>query len=340
MFNISREARFFGMDLSLLKDKLGFLPKKNSTMAGEFYSTLFESEIQLYNIEKGDWCYYKGRFLDKKENNPEYKGILLPESYFLKHEIVFPASFKGDIESVVPFQVSSVSPFQEDNTVYGYRLDRDEQSYLLKIVVASRKCVEDVVENSSVAFDENEVWAQLGDCAIHFSSLGMTKRLLDFRKRRSIVTRLLAIIFILLLVIPLLPVAAEVNETKKLKAEVRYYQVETSDVIDARSQLLKINSIKESANDYVASQWVPLEQLSFLTDHMNDNAWLASFDYNVERLKIDGYSQDAAKLMADLSASEKYEDVRSMTSMLRDAKGNERFSFELQLNGGGYVEEE
>ena len=323
---MSRDARLFGIDLSQLWQQIRghWIP---------LLASHFDSDVSLFCVDDQTWktC-HKGKLTDQASSSI-YKGLLLPEERVLFKTLQLPSSVLNDLDSVLAFQVTALSPFPKDETVFGYDVIMTHDKLMITLVITSKQYVDDTIREYRDLIDASEIWASVNESAIRLSSLGETLRENLAAKKLKNTSMLMLLSVSILLLLPLIPVVAEKKHLADVHSHLSSYQSLSREAVNDRNRWVEITAYHPLIEDLQARQWVPLQQLNQLTQALDDHSWLTGYDFSDMTLKIDGRSRNAAHLLAHLSNKPEYLSVNSTSPMVRDSSGYERFSFELVLRG-------
>lgn len=323
---MSKEARLFGIDLSQLWQRMHgqWMP---------FCASHFDSEVSLFCVSDQTWKVCRKGKLSHQIKPSIYKGLLLPDERVLHKELQLPSSVFNDLESVLAYQVTSLSPFPKDETVFGYDVMVSHDRLFISLVITSKQNIDAYLSQYHDSIDSYEIWVTVNQSAIRLSSLGETERESLATKKLKNTAVLILLSFSILLLLPLIPVAAEKKHLADVHAYLFSYQSLSQEAVKDRNRLVALTGFHPLIEDLQAQQWLPLRQLNNLTQALDDHSWLTGYNFSDMTLKIDGRSRNAAQLLTVLSNNPAYLSVSSTAPMVRDSSGFERFSFELVLRG-------
>jgi len=326
----STDAKLFGLDLSSLWQQTKALFDLSAIPYHPDFKVFFSSDVDLYRVETGTWCSYTNGSITHHQGC-QYKGVIVPDELVLVKHITLPASLLPDIQQVLSYQLTSLSPFSLDQTVFGYACEKKVDGLSVTLIIASTDHLQKCVDGLPVTIDPHEVWSLVNDSPIRFSSMGFTQRDQSNLQKIKTSASFLLLSVLILLFLPLLPVMAEKKKLDDAQYLLSSYQGQTRDVVQARNRQVELSTHYDLIESSLDRQWLPLTHLNFLTKRFDDNTWLTSFDFSDLTIKIEGRSRDAARLMSDLANSDEYNSVRALAPMVRDASGYERFTIEMHL---------
>lgn len=267
------------------------------------------------------------------------RAIILPSAYVLIRRLTLPRSALGNLTYIVDAEVTAASPFLVDDTATGYRVDDTGGSVVtLSIAIVSRSGVLGLLHenNPNISESDYELWAGQGDHFIVLAGFAETERNRKYKKRlmRSCVYAAMGVVtLIVLMALPWIYQHSRLSQMEDVLAQSRH---EAKGAMTQRNQLAENNAKLQALQVQINTAEKPLEPLTILTRALNDDAWLGEYEQNKGRVTIDGYAQDAAALIQQLTASDEFYGVKPLSAIRKVRRGQvERFRLELQLPSYG-----
>ncbi len=265
-------------------------------------------------------------------------ALELPEDLALENRRVLPALPTRDLERALALQVSTLSPFAEADTVWGWRSDRRADGQLdVRIVIASRSQVLAHLERQGGAAPTMEVWYDAAQPVV-LGGFGEAARLRR-RARRGVRSAILFVLAIaLLLALSALPVVWEHQRAAQARVAYDELQRQAEPLMARKEQLVQLTEGLASLDARIQAYVSPLPVLARLTEAVPDTAMVDRLTLEQGKLRIWGQAADAAALLAQVGQGGGFHNVRSPSAIQRNARtGKESYAIEMDLRaeGGG-----
>jgi hypothetical protein len=263
------------------------------------------------------------------------KAVLLPDRLVLPRRIRIPRAAEGDLEAAVLLEVQANSPFPADDTCYGWTVVGSDDHYLtLLLVISSSSAIMEVIGGRFDCHDKNvyEVWARVDDSHVILKGFGEDARRERNRGRMTAVG--LKLIYIAAALVALFAVAAGLKylELKRVEAVHESIKTRAARAMELREGVSAGKQRIDAANALVAETPDLQLELARLTRLLDSDTWLAQMDLQRSRIRIEGQSPDAAKVMQTLSDEDVYEKVTAPVAIRKVSRSDlERFVLDLAL---------
>lgn len=269
---------------------------------------------------------------NKKIVKTSYQAIVLPDDGVLYNEIKMPVMDDDDLRSALALQMTSISPFPQDDLAWGYlKIASDKERVSIQLALTSRRLVAQQIElvGAKITRQQVEVWASSPTQMIVIQGYGEDAR---FRKQgRNLAQAGLALFFgvgvlIGLAAIPTIIRHHQLEQATALQSQLR---VQIQPAMEKRDRLMYLQELLETLNMQRIGQPSPLEALDRVTSAFPDDAWLERFELQGQTLQLAGRSSNATALIKTLSSASGLENVKSIAPITRDATSNtDRFVIE------------
>ena len=263
------------------------------------------------------------------------RAVLLPDRLVLPRKLRIPRAAEGDLEAAVLLEVQANSPFPADDTCYGWSIiGSDQQSLALQLVISSYSAIMEFIGGRFDCHDKNayEVWARVGDSHVILGGFGEGARRERNRSRMTAVG--LKMIYIVGALIACFAIAAGLKylELKRVEAVHDAIKARAAHAMELRERVSAGKQRIDAANALVNETPDLQLELARLTRLLGNDTWLAQVDLQGSRIRIEGQSPDAAKVMQTLSDEEVYEKVTAPVAIRKVSRSDlERFVLDLAL---------
>jgi general secretion pathway protein L len=270
----------------------------------------------------------------QKASEDACQAILLPSSHVLTRRLILPRAALVNLPQVVSAEVAAASPFLPDDTAVGQRVDDSGgKTVVLSLVIVSRSGVMSLLHSldPSLTTTHFEIWAECEGVNVVVDGFAEQQRNTRYVKRltRASVYAVVALLaFVALMMLPWLYQGYRYN---KIETVLQQSRLEAGKAIQLRNQLSENNTRINELQAEIDAAPSPLAPLVLLTKSLGDDSWLLEYQQAGHQVIIDGYSQDAAELIQQLTASEYFKGVKPLSAIRKVGRdGTERFRLELQ----------
>jgi hypothetical protein len=284
-------------------------------------------------VHLSDWK--KGEPLTAHDGASGPQALLLPDSHVLVRKIRLPRAALSSLSLIVSADVADTSPFLADDTVVGQRVDSVEgKTLVLTLVIASRSGVMSFLHglNPNVSIDDYELWAESEGKQIVLEGFAEKRRNLSYKKRLMSLSGYMVAALLAMVLAMVLPWAYQNYRFNAVEGQLEKSRVDARAAMRLRNELVETNAQLHALQQYVDTSAQPLGPLTVLTTDIGSEAWLGAYDQTKDRIVIDGYAGNAAALIQQLTASNKFYGVKPLSAIRKVGPNQvERFRLELQL---------
>lgn len=264
-------------------------------------------------------------------------ALRVPAELALAKTIVLPIDAEVDLASALIFEVSSNSPFSEEDTCSGWRvISRNTASLQVALVITSRQTVLGLFEEHAPADLDDlracEVWAESGDSMVQLDGFGMAprrkvyyRRLFDFGGKLA----LLALAACMLAAFPAAMLGVHANQLHEVLATT---EREARSAAEIRSSMVALEEKVSLAREFFADREVYDVWLNDIAGVTPDAVYLTRLGLEGDRLTISGMAMNAAEYQTTLASSGLVSDLTAPSAFTRDSRtGRERFTLTMRL---------
>ncbi len=266
--------------------------------------------------------------------------LRLPKDEALRRDISLPLAAERDIEGILKHEVARQSPIEADNIYFDYRVtlrDRVQGTLGVTLRIVRRDqvdalaglCRDAGITLSAIAFAGDDMLADGGNLPADAAA----NRELKLRPR--IVPVLGLSVFLLALVF----VWAVFARGEMIESQL------SDRIDDARARAATVERLErdlKAADRQVAflSQQkrtpAAIAVLAAVTRLLPDGSWLNEFEMNGDEVRIHGFSDSAASLIARFDSSPDFGDAQFRAPLMQGATaGTQRFDISLRLKRSG-----
>lgn len=332
------EPKLFGLDLSQTGRWLRHLNARVWWQQDAWMRAYLDVPVLLQDPEhQTHYWVIKGTAIPAPLPSPKQfvEGVLLPEEVFLVKRMHYPLHLQGEVDSIIANELKYSSPFLEGDTCWAYRTTVVEKTFTLTLVMASIEQIKQFCLNRLLLQTPgHEIWCQVDDHFLCFSHFQSRERESEYQKRVSTFKACGVFILVMLLLLPLLPLGVKHKQLQRIESQAQSFQVQAQSSIAARNQMLAYQTGLDEVRAMDESFPTPLFHLSELSRLLDDSVWLTHIEFTASGIRIEGRAPDASKVMALLSASETYAQVRAPSPIVRDNAGYERFLLDVVPRSG------
>ncbi|WP_198147367.1 PilN domain-containing protein [Gilvimarinus polysaccharolyticus] len=263
------------------------------------------------------------------------QAVVLPDTHVLTRHLTLPRAALANLPQIVAAEVTAASPFLADDTAVGQRVDdAGGKTVALSLALASRAGVMSLLHsvNPDIASNDYEIWAESQDKIIILEGFAEPQRNARYLQRLTRLSIYSAVALVAVAVLLALPWMYQSYRLNKIETELQQSRLEARNAMQLRTQLAdnntRINILQTEVN--IAAK--PLAPLAVLTTSLGDDNWLGSYEQAGNKVTIDGYANDAAALIQQLTANTYFNGVKPLSAIRKVGNdGVERFRLELQL---------
>lgn len=263
-------------------------------------------------------------------------AVELSEDVILRRTLLLPRLTEEEIRQAVELDVRSASPFAEEDTVWGYAVDRGDRLQV-HIALTSRRLIDRQIESArpQLGNGQPEVWAG-GERPLVLPGFGEAARLSHERRMRWALFALLALTALLvgaLAVTPTLQLRSRaleaVGRSEQVAREVKP-QVQMRDELGRLAEQLRVlGNAAGKRQDVVAL-------IDQITRQLPDDVAVTRMEISGNSVKIIGQADNAAQLLQNLGANSAFRDVKAPGGIGRaPAGGKEGFTIEFRVAAEG-----
>lgn len=246
-------------------------------------------------------------------------AVVLPQDSVLVRERILPPLAGTELRAAVELELAAITPFSPDQTVWGWRAQRQEKGVLVRLALASRSHVQAALgaRLQALGATEAEVWAS-ADEPVVLNGFGEHRRLDRLRRTRRNILALVACAYALVVGLVATPVLQA--RAKVFDAQVQYGLLESqvAGVVAARAELTSSNERIRTIRAFLDEhQDLPL-LLEALTAALPDDASLTRLEVQGRQVRIVGQADNASQLMNVLGApGSHFREVRAPSPISR-----------------------
>ncbi|MCB1954255.1 MAG: PilN domain-containing protein [Rhodocyclaceae bacterium] len=333
---VGNQWSLFGFDL---REAWGaFLAGWREAMARPWLAWLVPDEVVRLVGRNGESEIRRGAQVLAATSAVEAVAVELPEALVLESQRVLPRLPLADVERALALHVASMSPFDEQDTVWGWSKDALPGDKLaLRVVMASRAQIDAYLESRVAEFGGGvpEVWFDHSRPVV-IRGFGERARLRRRARRGMLSAALLAVSSVLLLALASVPVIRAHERADQARAAYEGLQRDAQPILAKKEQLAALTGGLEDLDRQIAAYVAPLPVLARLTSAVPDNAMVDRLTFEQGKLRIWGQAEDAAALLNQIGQTRGFYNVRSPSAIQRNARtGKESFAIEMDLRPEG-----
>lgn len=338
MPTIQTDARFLGLDLSNFGRSVR-QAWSDLQDAPPFSWLTPEVAVVLLQQDGKESLWWGGlrRMADGKKTETPFIAIELPDDLLLRRTLAVPVMAEADMASAAALQVRTISPFAEQDLVWGYRtrLRAAGGGAHLDIALASRKQIAHYIQSHAARLGERtpEVWGDLAAGApIVFQGFGEGLRgTQGVRGRRARYALVLSALVLVsgIFVTPTLQLRARAIEAVHAYDDVVH---RTPALVKEREMLLQSVEKLNVLSELLTGRIEPMKVLDRLTKVLPDDTALQGFTLKGQKVTITGLTANASALMQILGEQPGVRDVRAPTPTTRVAGANSKENFVIEFS--------
>lgn len=252
-----------------------------------------------------------------------------------------PLAAQSNIAQVVRYELDRYSPFKAEQVYFATRVERidSETAQLCVQLLLSPKKILETLYNDCKTLGITSSIVEVENAPNDLQNLHSAYNLLPSHLQpkientaRFLTGGLLTLLFLLSFSSFILPVWLEYQGVQELEAKIAKIEKEVKAVKNLQAEM---DTLREETqlliNEKTATPPVVaiLNEISAL---MKDDSWLAYLQYSDGQIQLQGESQAASNLLADLEASDYFANVSFASPVTQDkASGLERFQITAKV---------
>ncbi len=239
--------------------------------------------------------------------------LIVPDAQLLLRTLDMPLLSANDINRLVALDIDRLTPFSTDAVYHNaYQVDRDTNSNKQKILlgVVTKTFADAAVAHAVSHGLDVKCLTAAGTRLDFIPSMRASEGKDDEHKSRLIWWTSVAALLIINLVLLIL---RDMHDVNQLQATVDG-QSATANVGRQLRQRIEQNHIQREAVIARRAGQEPLKILSAVTQTLPDEAWVQRLTWNGQTIRLAGYKRNNIDLIAALSRSTVFKNVRPSTS--------------------------
>ncbi len=263
----------------------------------------------------------------------------------IQKELALPAAVKENLSQVIAYELDRYTPFKMEQVYFAVKLlegEHEPGQIRVMLVLTPREMLDALYEDvkaigMSPLFVDYE--ATPNDLERHYDGYNLLPENLREKTAntpRLIYMTLVAVIFLLLAVVPALPVWFEYQTVNVLQEKIDAIEKDAKDV---KALQLEIDATIDETRLLIAEKSAApamIDMLNTLSTLMKDDTWLVYLQYSDGHLQIQGESPAASALIGVLEDSELFTNARFVSPVTQDKiSGQERFQITVDVTPGG-----
>jgi len=327
---------------------------KGETLFFVAESPLSESPLAKKTAEKASALENLPAFLTKgfvanffAKGATAHPALLLPAEQALVRTLVLPRSLETELEATIALEVQANSPFLAEDTCHGWTIHKREGELLyIALVIAA---VSDVHAHLSrhgysvagqAADTLPEIWylAPNDIGPVVLQGFGEHRRQADYRRRLYWLAAATTYILAIALAVLAVPGLVRHMQVDNMTGHLTSAQALAAEAMSLRDGLAADNQRVAELQKLIDSQVDHHALLDHLAAQAGDDVYMQQLDIDGERVRLRGWSSNAAAFMQLLTQDPSYAEVRAPSGIRRDARaGLEQFVLELRLDREGFA---
>jgi len=292
----------------------------------------FEEPVRLYNAETKQeiGVIQNGKRVSGVGKNVQTVAVCLPEEQLLSKTVQLPVAIESDLAEVMHLELAAISPFPEEDSVMGWRLEgRDDTSLTIEALIAHKSDCRVAMASISGA---DELWAQGTSAYVVMGGFNEAKRKQRYISRLRVMAVKALLTFMILLALPAVVSGFRYLQMEKVKGQYLELKDSSAAAVEARETLMAGNELVDRFNTLIAEHPEPSYYLQLLTKEAADDVWLRNFNLKGSKLQITGYALNATEFIQQLSQLPQFSQVKQRGGIRRDnASGREVFTLDIVL---------
>ncbi len=270
------------------------------------------------------------------QKSAKYSGVLLGADQVLWKTLLMPDLEPDMVKAALSLQVSSLTPFSADDTVWDHvPFSGDHSSREIQVVISSRKVIGQALQavgESVEAHDRLEVWVRQPDGQGFLVLNGFGERI---RRKATSRARMLNVALVLLFVTLLAAIAIVPTfqlRARAIQAKQDYLNLSASaqPAVKQRELLVQLEKKTTAVTEQVMQSLAPDLILARLTKLLPDDTYITNLQLQSGKVVLTGQTTNSSALMQLLGTQEGIKNVRAPTAAFK-ARGSDRETFTIEL---------
>lgn len=357
MLNSTLDTRVIKHFFSWWQQELAFLIPK-------FIQRLFKDPVNVIVIQIADGKIQFDYTLGKTKQNLvlefnesgrlDYSKFLLEHPILEKADIIFrlnktdgliktltlPKAVEDNLAQVISYELDRYTPFTPQHVYYAIMpLSTSTDKITLKLILTPKEKLDKAYKALNdwgikpLRIDYTGAKTTLENNSNTYNLLPEDQRYRKNKWRLIVQSSLIALVFLLIGAIMILPIWFYKQSGQDLHAEIKRIKKEAIEVQEIQN---KIAVLSEKTNWLIAQkQKVPplVDIIDTVSHRLNDETWLKIIEYRDEKLHLTGESPDAAKLINVLETSPLFSEADFESTVTKNkSTGLERFRIIVTVN--------
>lgn len=267
------------------------------------------------------------------------RAVVISDNLVLFKTVELPVQSELELDAVMYFEATTSSPFQEDDTVFGWRIvSRSESILSVAVAISSRSAISELTlahdDLRAIPSTEMEVWSGCEGVLIQFQGFGESQRNADYRQRLvqgAAWSGLLVLGVYLLLSIPAAAMQMRAGQLQELAVETK---LTAGVATESRNRLSFLETKISAAGEYFEERLNYQEALDSLAKETPASVYLTRLSLDEGRLTITGLADNAAEYQTLLASSNIVSELSAPAAFTRDSRAQkERFTLTMRIGG-------
>lgn len=336
---ISKEARFFGLDLNAVFHEMGNAWRALDRSWAFAWLTP-PVPVQLLKADGSTQTYLGDLPLPTPASAPQgdaarFRAVALPEDLVLLKKLMLPALSAADAANALALELSIASPFPPSDLAWGWStVPAQADGMTVQAVMTSRKQVEQHLLSRNLQPQNVEVWYLPSGqvCPIVLQGFGEQGRVLVAKRQRLWGYLLLALASVLVVTLAASPLLQLRMRAAEAEDAYTVLQKQAEPALKKRESLIAVADRLNGVQELLASRVDPLRVMDLLTQLCPDDTVLQTIQVQGSKVSITGQTNNAAALMQKFSAEPSLKEVRAPAPATKPLGATkETFSIEFVL---------
>lgn len=309
----------------------------------ELYYEIDEQQQFLASLEKNSSNAKKVRELI--ESDDRFKNAIfilrLSSHEALCKTLNLPPAAQANVSQVVSYELDRYSPFKADQVYFATHiehLDKEAAQLIVQLLITPRKLLETLYADCKT-LGITPHYVDVENCPNDLQQLHSAYNLLPPHlqpKMTNTPRRIIAILLALLVTLSLsslaLPVWLEYQAVNQLQDKISKIEKEVKEIKVLQTNIEKFSEENQSLINEKTALPPVIAILNEISVLMKDDSWLSYLQYGDNQLQLQGESQTASNLLADLEASDYFAKASFASPVTQDkASGMERFQITVEI---------
>lgn len=252
-----------------------------------------------------------------------------------------PLAAQANIAQVVRYELDRYSPFKAEQVYFATRIERvdnEAAQIALQLLISPKKNLE-TFYNDCKTLGMTPSIVDVEDAPNDLQNLHSAYNLLPLHLQpkvknttRFLTGGLLTLLFLLSFASLILPVWLEYQGVQELEEKLSKIEKEVKAVKNLQAEMDTLREETQLLIDEKTATPPVVAILNEISALMKDDSWLSYLQYSDGQIQLQGESQAASNLLADLEASDYFANVSFASPVTQDkASGLERFQITAQV---------